>query len=359
MARRPSSGTLIHCEYCGEDFSSTYKRCPFCGERPTGDGPAGDVRRQRVREEAPPEDDYVFEGGDVFDEPYDEEEGAEEIVDRSRGGKRLSGSGSPGPVNWTRTITFICSLVIIAAALVIVFAYLYPKIHTAEKTPPSESVPPSVSQPAVPSDSPPIESSELTPPPVESDPAVPSDEPTPPPAEMVLGITLSKTGFTLKPDESYTIVATVDPASWSGEVTWSTTEPKLTSLEDKGMVTDPSGKTTYQCTVKNVNSGKDVLRATISVTAGDKTVETTVYCRPGSEPDTSSGGGLAPGATGSITGVSSGLRVRSGPGTSYDKVGSLRNGASVTIVSDAGGGWYEIKYDGGKGYIQGEYISVG
>ncbi len=357
MARRSSSGTLIHCEYCGEDFSATYKRCPFCGERPAGDGPVGDTRRRRVREEAPPEDDYVFEGGDVFDEPYEEEE-EEEIVDRSRGGKRLSGADGPGPVNWTRTITFICSLVIIAAALVIVFAYLYPKIHTAGKTPPpDQNASANVSPSAAPSGSLPVESGEPTPP-VESDPAV-SDEPSQPPAEVVLGIELNKTGFTLKPDESYTIIATVDPASWNGEVTWSTTEPKLTSLEDKGMVTE-DGKTTYQCTVKNVNAGKDVLRATISVTAGDKTVETTVYCRPGSQPDTSSsGGGLAPGATGSITGVSTGLRVRSGPGTSYDKVGSLRNGASVTIVSDAGGGWYEIKFDGGQGYIQGEYISVG
>ena len=25
---------MIHCEYCGEDYASTYKHCPFCDEVP-------------------------------------------------------------------------------------------------------------------------------------------------------------------------------------------------------------------------------------------------------------------------------------------------------------------------------------
>ena len=23
---------MIHCEYCGEDYASSYKHCPFCDE---------------------------------------------------------------------------------------------------------------------------------------------------------------------------------------------------------------------------------------------------------------------------------------------------------------------------------------
>ena len=33
MAPKPSHDKLIHCDACGEDYSSTYRRCPFCGER--------------------------------------------------------------------------------------------------------------------------------------------------------------------------------------------------------------------------------------------------------------------------------------------------------------------------------------
>ena len=33
MASRPSPNSLIHCAVCGEDYSATYKRCPFCGAK--------------------------------------------------------------------------------------------------------------------------------------------------------------------------------------------------------------------------------------------------------------------------------------------------------------------------------------
>ena len=29
---------VIHCENCGEDYSVTYNRCPFCDERPAKNG---------------------------------------------------------------------------------------------------------------------------------------------------------------------------------------------------------------------------------------------------------------------------------------------------------------------------------
>ena len=29
---RANKPEMIHCPYCGEDYSSTYKHCPFCDE---------------------------------------------------------------------------------------------------------------------------------------------------------------------------------------------------------------------------------------------------------------------------------------------------------------------------------------
>ena len=54
---RANKPEMIHCPYCGEDYSSTYKHCPFCDEV------------------EPAEDDYQTD-------EYDE-------APRSRGGKRL------------------------------------------------------------------------------------------------------------------------------------------------------------------------------------------------------------------------------------------------------------------------------
>lgn len=48
------------------------------------------------------------------------------------------------------------------------------------------------------------------------------------------------------------------------------------------------------------------------------------------------------------------LNVRSGAGTDYDKVGSLKAGAVVDIVADAGNGWYQIN----SGYVSAEYIKL-
>ncbi|WP_283702624.1 SH3 domain-containing protein [Clostridium perfringens] len=69
-------------------------------------------------------------------------------------------------------------------------------------------------------------------------------------------------------------------------------------------------------------------------------------------------------ATGTITGVSSILNVRSGPGTSYSIVGALKNGDSVRILAKAQPSgeeifWYKIKKDDLVGYVRGDFVNAG
>ncbi|WP_148550128.1 N-acetylmuramoyl-L-alanine amidase [Paraclostridium bifermentans] len=66
-----------------------------------------------------------------------------------------------------------------------------------------------------------------------------------------------------------------------------------------------------------------------------------------------------PGETVKNTGVvtATSLNVRSGYGSSYSKIGTLSNGAKVEIV-ESKDGWYKIKYNGGYGYVSGDYIKV-
>lgn len=51
------------------------------------------------------------------------------------------------------------------------------------------------------------------------------------------------------------------------------------------------------------------------------------------------------------------LNVRSGPGTSYSKVGSLGRGASVTVV-DKVNGWYKITSGKLSGYVSADYVVI-
>lgn len=58
----------------------------------------------------------------------------------------------------------------------------------------------------------------------------------------------------------------------------------------------------------------------------------------------------------------SGVRVRSGAGTSNNIVGTLYTGTVVTIMGEAkdgsGATWYKIKYSGGEGYMHSDYVTV-
>ncbi|MEG2983100.1 MAG: SH3 domain-containing protein, partial [Peptostreptococcaceae bacterium] len=59
--------------------------------------------------------------------------------------------------------------------------------------------------------------------------------------------------------------------------------------------------------------------------------------------------------TGVVTATS--LNVRSGYGASNSKIGTLSNGAKVEIV-ESKNGWHKIKYNGGYGYVSGDYINI-
>ena len=51
------------------------------------------------------------------------------------------------------------------------------------------------------------------------------------------------------------------------------------------------------------------------------------------------------------------LNVRSGPGTSYNKIGSVNSGAKVTLVGKfSSSNWYKITYGSGYGYVSGDYL---
>jgi hypothetical protein len=197
------------------------------------------------------------------------------------------------------------------------------------------------------------------------DSAAPEDSEAPVDTSVLTGLNFARSrdsDFTLKVGESYSIALAFQPEDWSGDVTWTSSDDSVATVDANGTVT-------------NVNDTKNLHRVIITATAEDFSVSATVYCRPAetveasAEPSTApsdtttSSGSLTAGATGTITGASGGLRVRSGPGTSYEVLASLTNGSEVTVVSDAGDGWYQIQFSGSggsttTGYIMGEYISV-
>ena len=75
-----------------------------------------------------------------------------------------------------------------------------------------------------------------------------------------------------------------------------------------------------------------------------------------SKPSSPSSSG---GSAGRISGTGgAGVNVRSGAGTRYGRIGGLAEGASVTIVGQSGG-WYQIKYGSGTGWVWGDFVKKG
>ena len=53
-----------------------------------------------------------------------------------------------------------------------------------------------------------------------------------------------------------------------------------------------------------------------------------------------------------------GLNIRSGPGTGYGTVGSIPEGASLTVTKRNNDEWYGVSYGGVNGYASAEYIEL-
>ena len=367
MAAKPSHDTLIHCEACGEDYSSTYRRCPFCGARndprrvtPRND-PASSSRYVPVPPPAKPagrrsreeelDDTYVFDGQDAFDEEPEEEY----YAPRPKGGKRLApkqGGMDLPPINWPRLITFLCSLVIIVAALIIVFTFIYPQLHGDPK--PSGSVEPS----AAPSPDPtPFYTPDPTP-----DVTGPADPATPPPSEPVTTPTPAGT-------PAVVVNASVGLRVRSGPGTSFTVVDSLYN-GNRINVLAPADNGWYNISYTGRNGAVVtgyIMGDYISTIAGGGTTAATpppAASTPApATPAPSTGGNPTVGRAGTIVNANGGLNVRPDPSTSNPPIATLVNGNPVQVVADAGGGWYQITFSGRggaatSGYIRGEYIST-
>lgn len=318
---------VIRCENCGEDYSVTYKRCPFCDERPGRSGISG---------------------------------------------RRVAGGGYGPAVHPVQVIGLVISLVLIIAALFIVFKYVGPLIFNNEDAVGSgssmdSSQTDSSNTSQIPSGDSSADGSGTQTGDGSSTSSSGGTSQSELPQTTVQSLTLSRTEFTLQPSEQYQVTATVAPSGT--KVTWSSSDSSIMTVDEDGIV-------------KNVNTSSELVKATLTATAGDKSAECVVFCKgsgtggstsgssgsssgstsgnSGSSGGTSSTGPVAANTPGTISNAGNGLNVRSGPGSSYEKVASIKNGDKIIILEDTGSGWYKIDYGGGGvGYVSSDYVTVG
>ena len=301
----PARRDVIRCENCGEDYSVTYRRCPFCDERP-GKSAIG-------------------------------------------GGRRVSGKNRVHPV---QMITLVVSMVLIIAALFIVFKHVGPLLFGDGSTSGSGSSVSSSQGSASGSQG------DVSQPDVSGEGSGSGSQDEPVVVVKATSITLNREEFTLQPGEPFQVTATVLPADTTETVVWTIADTTLATVDEYGTVT-------------NINAGTQLGKTVLTATCGDVKAECVVFCRPSgegggeSQPDpqppvvTPSTEKVKPGTFGTIVNAGSGLSIRSGPGREYERVASASNGARIQIKEDTGTGWYKIDYSNGKtGYVASDYVKL-
>lgn len=58
------------------------------------------------------------------------------------------------------------------------------------------------------------------------------------------------------------------------------------------------------------------------------------------------------------TSDNNGVNLRSGPGSSYSKVTGITEGSTVSVISNAGSGWYYVQYGSYNGYVAIQYFTI-
>lgn len=312
---------MKHCPICGEKYSDTYRNCPFC------------------------EEEALLEGEKT-----------------RRSGRRAAHGRQYSLI----TPTLIVLILIMAGLLV----YLLYGDEIAKKfggeqednTPPTEDTTPV--KPVIPDPNDETEADD-DPDGVMPDGTDNTTEPsgtettTPAPsvsgtdydkaAALPSGLGLSTTDFTLKQvGETATIKVT---SGGSGSYTWVSEDEGIASVDQNGKVTAVSKGTVNIVVSDGSKKGVCIVRCNLTgSTSSGNTTNTG-----------SSGSTLKAGAAVVING-GNGVFVRSGPGTSYEALATVSNGANVQIVESAGDGWYKITFSGmggttTTGYMKGEFLS--
>ena len=239
MATRRSTGTrpeVVRCPYCGEDYSVTYKRCPFCDGKPAP--------------ESSFEDDPPAEG---------RRSGGKRLVSNTRGGGY--GGGGWGPL---RIVGTVVSLGLIVAAVWIVVSVVSPLVNRGSSLNSDQpSSPPVTSSSAAPTGSP---DSSASPAPTGGVEPTRSPEPsgTIPASQTATSFTLNRKDFTLsQAGDVWNLGPAFLPAGSTGTLTWSSSKPEVATVSDSGIVTAVApGVTTITATMAGGYTQECIVRCT-------------------------------------------------------------------------------------------------
>lgn len=356
---------MKRCPVCGERYSDTYKECPFCEE-----------------------------------EEYWEEE--QEVARRPILREGVRSSGGRGGRSAYSIVTPILIVLIVLMALLLVYLLYGDKLFNKDgKTPPDDDGKTDITTPVTPPATPgttPAADPEGTDNPDGSGEPSGSDTPDTPgtgampegggdtgssgtasggsgtsggmsyasAAALPGGLTLNLTDFTRSVSEG---AYKLRVSGGTGTYTWISENPSVATVGSDGTITPVASGITNVVVTDGSKRAICIVRVTggsAPAPSGGGTSSGGTTSTPSTTPTTpapSSGGGSLKAGGAVVVNGGNGVRVRSGPGTTYDILATVPNGGSVQVVRATGtDDWYEITFTavGGvttTGYMKGEFLA--
>lgn len=347
---------MKRCPVCGERYSDTYKECPFCEEEEYWEDEQQEPARRPILRE---------------------------------GVRSPGGHGGHGGRSAYSIVTPILLVLIVLMALLLVYLLYGDKLFGKDKDPEdnkpgiTEPQQPDVSTPA-PGNTPAVDPGETDGPDASDDPGAeepgtdapelpgtstaPEGSGTTPggssggmsyasAAALPGGLTLNSTDFTRNVSEG---AYKLRVSGGTGTYTWISENPSIATVGSDGTITPVAAGITNVV----VTDGSKRAICIVRVTGGSAPSGGGTTSGGTTSGGTTSGGSLKAGKAVVVNG-GNGVRVRSGPGTSYDILATVPNGGSVQVVRATGtDDWYEITFTavGGvttTGYMKGEFLANG
>ena len=162
---------------------------------------------------------------------------------------------------------------------------------------------------------------------------------TPDPPDTPSGgykLALSQSQATLTSGGSVTLTASILPSPEGAAVTWTSSDPGAAAVTAGGTVT-------------NLYPGTGTKTVTVTAAWNGLSSSCQITCQSASR-------------TGTVTNAELGLNVRSGPGTTFGRMGSLLNGDRVVVLGQESG-WYQILFrntdnQAAIGYVSADYLTL-
>ena len=172
-------------------------------------------------------------------------------------------------------------------------------------------------------------------PPIQPDPGQTGPDETDP-GQTGGVLALDQSQVALVSGGSVTLSASLLPAVEGAQIRWTSSDPDAAPVSSTGMVT-------------NLWPGAETKTVTVTASWNGLTASCAVTCQPAPH-------------TGTVTNTDNGVNVRSGPGTSFDKVGALRTDAQVVVLGRQDD-WYQVLFrnpsgQAAIGYVSAEYLSL-